>query len=212
MPTTQVRKPTLYDHLALQLTRSVLSHRNFSKTTTQSCYLCHKNGTKKKPLKSCSSCKSALYCSLECQRTHWRTHKEYCKESFYEERLVLTDIMIAIGNALNIDALPLPKPPPGLTWIELEARFKKWLLFHAKTLIAAAMHALQIPDDRSTTHVLFIKTKYRNNSVEVAKCFSLIKAEVLTLEEVKSWGGHLMQELEATYRCCRFTMYFCIPA
>lgn len=60
MPTTQVRKPTLYDHLALQLTRSVLSHRNFSKTTTQSCYLCHKNGTKKKPLKSCSSCKSAL--------------------------------------------------------------------------------------------------------------------------------------------------------
>lgn len=146
------------------------------------------------------------YCSLECQRTHWRvrssvyydnvlqiysfvplkTHKEYCKESFYEERLVLTDIMIAIGNALNIDALPLPKPPPGLTWIELEARFKKWLLFHAKTLIAAAMHALQIPDDRSTTHVLFIKTKYRNNSVEVAKCFSLIKAEVLTLEEVKS--------------------------
>jgi hypothetical protein len=105
--------------------------------------------------------------------------------------------MIAIGQALNLPPLPIPKPPPGLTWVELENRFKKWLLFHARTLIAGSMHALQIPEDRSTTHVLFVQTKYRDNSTEVEKCFSLVKAKVMTLAEVNAFGGNLVGELEA---------------
>ena len=30
------------------------------------------------PLKSCSNCRSALYCSVGCQRRDWRRHKPFC--------------------------------------------------------------------------------------------------------------------------------------
>ena len=29
--------------------------------------------------KQCSSCKSAVYCSADCQRAHWKAHKTDCK-------------------------------------------------------------------------------------------------------------------------------------
>ncbi|KAJ7878573.1 hypothetical protein B0H14DRAFT_3129993 [Mycena olivaceomarginata] len=31
-------------------------------------------------LSICSACSSAPYCSVECQRQHWKTHKAYCKK------------------------------------------------------------------------------------------------------------------------------------
>ncbi|KAJ7825284.1 hypothetical protein B0H14DRAFT_2820943, partial [Mycena olivaceomarginata] len=31
-------------------------------------------------LSICSACSSAPYCSVECQRQHWKTHKVYCKK------------------------------------------------------------------------------------------------------------------------------------
>ena len=31
------------------------------------------------PIKTCASCKSATYCSRECQRQHWKKHKYDCK-------------------------------------------------------------------------------------------------------------------------------------
>ena len=30
--------------------------------------------------KKCSACKTTRYCSVECQRKHWKTHKPQCKE------------------------------------------------------------------------------------------------------------------------------------
>lgn len=30
-------------------------------------------------LKICGRCKKQYYCSVECQRTHWVTHKQVCK-------------------------------------------------------------------------------------------------------------------------------------
>jgi len=28
----------------------------------------------------CGSCKQAKYCSAECQKAHWKVHKEHCKQ------------------------------------------------------------------------------------------------------------------------------------
>lgn len=40
------------------------------------CVLCMK---KSPNLKRCASCRSVIYCSVECQRSHWALHKTVCK-------------------------------------------------------------------------------------------------------------------------------------
>ncbi|KAF8996165.1 ankyrin repeat-containing domain protein [Cyathus striatus] len=40
---------------------------------------CAACGEKEKPLKNCAKCQVARYCSRECQRSHWPTHKKSCK-------------------------------------------------------------------------------------------------------------------------------------
>lgn len=41
---------------------------------TNYCQVCAREASKK-----CSGCKKVYYCSVECQKAHWKTHKEVCK-------------------------------------------------------------------------------------------------------------------------------------
>eukprot|EP00820_Chromera_velia_P015276 Cvel_5926.t1-p1 / transcript=Cvel_5926.t1 / gene=Cvel_5926 / organism=Chromera_velia_CCMP2878 / gene_product=SET domain-containing protein 14, putative / transcript_product=SET domain-containing protein 14, putative / location=Cvel_scaffold283:75010-76356(-) / protein_length=202 / sequence_SO=supercontig / SO=protein_coding / is_pseudo=false len=43
---------------------------------TRKCDVCGKEGTE---LKKCGQCKNREYCSVECQKVDWKTHKELCK-------------------------------------------------------------------------------------------------------------------------------------
>ncbi|KAJ7126464.1 hypothetical protein C8R43DRAFT_958199 [Mycena crocata] len=43
--------------------------------TNDLCYTCNKPGN---PLRTCSRCKIARYCSQECQTTDWKEHKQTC--------------------------------------------------------------------------------------------------------------------------------------
>ena len=43
------------------------------------CQQCSVHGTPSKPVKACSKCKHAHYCSVECQQAHWPEHKVLCK-------------------------------------------------------------------------------------------------------------------------------------
>jgi hypothetical protein len=45
-------------------------------------------GTK---LKKCGSCKNVWYCSLECQRGHWKCHKQECKAAAASQRHGLSE-------------------------------------------------------------------------------------------------------------------------
>jgi hypothetical protein len=42
-----------------------------------SCGITQGNGTK---LKICTACKLMKYCSVECQKNHWKHHKKACKK------------------------------------------------------------------------------------------------------------------------------------
>ena len=48
-------------------------------TTTSLCSSCHKIEPPNEKFKRCSRCKTAKYCSSECQRSHWKKHKKECK-------------------------------------------------------------------------------------------------------------------------------------
>ena len=41
------------------------------------CFLCGKEG-RSPPLRRCSQCEIAYYCSKTCQRGHWKKHKAAC--------------------------------------------------------------------------------------------------------------------------------------
>ena len=41
------------------------------------CFLCQKEG-RSPPLRRCSQCEVAYYCSKTCQRGHWKKHKPAC--------------------------------------------------------------------------------------------------------------------------------------
>jgi hypothetical protein len=43
----------------------------------QTCENCDKKGY---DLKKCASCQGVRYCSTQCQKAHWKQHKELCKE------------------------------------------------------------------------------------------------------------------------------------
>ena len=41
------------------------------------CFLCQREGPSP-PLRKCSQCEAAYYCSKTCQKAHWKVHKPAC--------------------------------------------------------------------------------------------------------------------------------------
>lgn len=50
----------------------------------------------KEKRKQCSRCKSAVYCSQECQQKHWKDHKKECFEPYYTR----DDVKFAHKNSI----------------------------------------------------------------------------------------------------------------
>mmetsp|Transcript_23536 Transcript_23536/g.22568 ORF Transcript_23536/g.22568 Transcript_23536/m.22568 type:complete len:138 (-) Transcript_23536:243-656(-) len=51
---------------------------------SQSCPVCDKESSKR-----CSRCKAIWYCSAECQRSDWKTHKKVCNDTFQADQYTL---------------------------------------------------------------------------------------------------------------------------
>ena len=63
------------------------------------CFLCQREG-QSPPLRRCSQCEIAFYCSKDCQRGHWKTHKAACvaavaAKAVVETVEVLEEVMVA---------------------------------------------------------------------------------------------------------------------
>jgi hypothetical protein len=51
------------------------------------CENCGTAETKEAKLKKCSRCKMVAYCNRDCQKNHWKEHKEDCNKWYDRNRL-----------------------------------------------------------------------------------------------------------------------------
>lgn len=64
----------IYDYLGLDNVKAS-TKSDLQSTTNYSCANCNKDNCKLR----CSKCQLAYYCSTECQKAHWVTHRDLCK-------------------------------------------------------------------------------------------------------------------------------------
>ena len=51
---------------------------NYTRAKDEKAITCARNACDKNGTKTCTACKLVKYCSSECQRAHWATHRESC--------------------------------------------------------------------------------------------------------------------------------------
>lgn len=109
------------------------------------CDKCHKEFEK---LLQCGRCKSAFYCSRECQNNAWKTHKNICRKPSEEP----AEATIQLSRLAEKEAKPKPKsfvePPVTVTKEDLEEpesdqQFRQELLRETKEINAKMMTVIQ---------------------------------------------------------------------
>lgn len=80
--------------------RSELLDRKPNMTSIQArgCVNCGVQATK---LRQCGACKLVGYCSTECQKADWPSHKEFCKAHRREHRRVIEPAVDDLGTNLG---------------------------------------------------------------------------------------------------------------
>lgn len=95
----------------------------------------------KSKLSICSACASAPYCSVECQRQHWKIHKVYCKKITSSE-LAREALSYAAGN------LGDGQRQGNRTMGQVLQDLMAWAQVHnGETLTVVAWHALGLVRD-----------------------------------------------------------------
>jgi len=86
--------------LADKIQAVLLDDPNIGKRSLAVCMFC--NTTKSKhSMKLCSQCRTTFYCSKECQRNDWKTHKPHCQPSSFSR--ANSDIFHKIVDRFLID-------------------------------------------------------------------------------------------------------------
>ncbi|KAG8959188.1 hypothetical protein FRC03_008310 [Tulasnella sp. 419] len=97
------------------LVNQVGEHSRVHSDTYAKCFNCHTEGTKDRRLSKCARCQSVWYCGRECQRSHWKQHKQWCTEytAFLatrpseEQRLTFALKEWAFARSILIDTVAL---------------------------------------------------------------------------------------------------------
>ncbi|PVH78760.1 hypothetical protein DL98DRAFT_516563 [Cadophora sp. DSE1049] len=50
-----------------------------------SCKVCQQTDDPDFPLKKCGKCNEVFYCSADCQKEDWKSHKKLCGKAWYED-------------------------------------------------------------------------------------------------------------------------------
>ncbi|RDB26909.1 hypothetical protein Hypma_005012 [Hypsizygus marmoreus] len=153
------------------------------------CGNCNITG-KETTLKICARCKTIQYCSRDCQKAHWKTHKDICNRNAEHAAAVVEADQNGFGSTLL---------PPGISFKELDERLEKWIKFHHSTLMATIIHGLALPRDlkRSRTHVIQMKVCPRldHNGVS-GKFFRVLNAEAVEISTARGFSPVWEESLE----------------
>ncbi|KAJ7640885.1 hypothetical protein DFH06DRAFT_1215506 [Mycena polygramma] len=98
----------------------------------RTCAVCYKKETKTLKFPRCSACKKPAYCSKECQRSDWKSHKKTCQM-----------------QAQNRESLP----ERGTLERDTLGDIKKWFSKHTQLMIYSATHAMQLHDPMNVSMV-----------------------------------------------------------
>ncbi|KAF9530200.1 hypothetical protein CPB83DRAFT_851156 [Crepidotus variabilis] len=145
------------------------------------------------PLKHCARCKTIMYCSRECQVAHWKDHKTWCNNNVDH----LAELEAADRDGLNVGL------PDGMSLVELDQRLEKWVKYHNSLLMAATIHALELPRDlkRSHQYLLRVRVSYRTDNEGVpGKLFRVDKAFLVDIQSSRSKGPVWVQSIDEIER------------
>ncbi|KAJ6493006.1 hypothetical protein C8R45DRAFT_181716 [Mycena sanguinolenta] len=56
------------------------------------CYNCNQQTDDRDTLKRCAKCQTVWYCSKECQRADWKTHKKFCGQQRFDPRIFTPEV------------------------------------------------------------------------------------------------------------------------
>ncbi|KAJ7754490.1 hypothetical protein B0H16DRAFT_1458983 [Mycena metata] len=99
----------------------------------RTCAVCYKPETKKVKFGRCGKCKKPAYCSVECQKKGWKTHKETCR-----------------FQAENRESLPAR----GTQERDMLSGIKKWFSKHTQLLVYVGTHAMGLQNPARAASML----------------------------------------------------------
>ncbi|KAJ7101960.1 hypothetical protein C8R44DRAFT_988280 [Mycena epipterygia] len=146
------------------------------------CQYCYKSRGPGVSLQKCGGCQSALYCSKECQKNGWKTHKAKC--------------------ALNQRAKELP-----VERVDTIKTLRGFTAKHRPTIAEAGIRALNVLVDpaRAERDILMIYLRPRRDSKRVETAFFATAANIVPIEtfpmaQQQELRGQLKQASEDNIR------------
>ncbi|KAK7035969.1 ankyrin [Favolaschia claudopus] len=134
----------------------------------------------KAKLSICSACASAPYCSVECQRQNWKTHKVHCKQVTSGDltRQALSSVAGDIGDGQRQGNRTM-----GQVLQDLGA----WAQIHnGESITVAAWHALGLVNDlNARKSKILLLGLCRTSSTEPKTFYTLKDACALPMTEVR---------------------------
>ncbi|KAG8843062.1 hypothetical protein FRB96_004379 [Tulasnella sp. 330] len=138
-------------------------------TQCQQCWASKSGGAR---FQKCAKCLTAIYCSKECQRAHWRIHKSQCA----------------------IDARNL-KSPTGASaessGADLMKLMREWTTEHRPTLARGLANAIDLYLDEHAYEkkILFMGLAHQSNAIQAGKKFKVAVAESMSIDQLLKMDG-----------------------
>ncbi|KAL4254243.1 MYND-type zinc finger protein samB [Abortiporus biennis] len=141
---------------------------------SERCSYCFKH-VGKANLKKCSRCLMVRYCSKDCQRAAWKSHKDRCKTGGKHQEMMEKDEELRL-------------------W---DKELTEWLSYWRRTLQSYSLMSMDLPnspDDKLATHCMVLQLEYRENPPSPALRYSLVHGDVMS----RAQFGDLLRTCDAT--------------